>query len=107
MYSHLVLGGTFDHLHAGHEKLLTEAFSQSKKVLLGLTMPEMNKNKAWSQSILPYEERKREIEAFARSKKRLSDLEIIPIHDIYGSTQSERSPVSSTMTMAVRQVMSS
>ncbi len=86
MYSHLVLGGTFDHLHVGHEKLLRTAFSLSKKVMLGLTMPEMNQGKAWSESILSFEERKREVEAFCESLGRLGDLTIIPIHDVYGTT---------------------
>lgn len=86
MYSHLVLGGTFDHFHAGHQKLISMAFSLSKKVLLGLTVSEMNKTKAWSGLILPFEIRKREIENFAESIGRMDDLEIIPINDVYGNT---------------------
>ncbi len=86
MYSHLVLGGTFDHFHAGHENFLRTAFSLSGHVLLGLTLPEMNKGKSFPEIILPYEERKKEIETFVRSLHRLTDLEIIPIGDVYGTT---------------------
>lgn len=89
-YTHLVVGGTFDHLHAGHEQLLGAAFSLSGHVLLGLTVPEMNKSKAWADAILPFEERKREIELFARKLERLSDLHIIPINDVYGSTLKDK-----------------
>jgi len=85
-YSHLVMGGTFDHLHLGHQKLLETAFSLSKRVWLGLTTSAMHEGKAWSSSILPFEERKREIEAFCKTIGREKDIEIVAINDVYGST---------------------
>src|SRR5260221_8859715 len=65
------------------------AFSLSQAVVLGLTQPSMNERKVWNNLILPYEERKREIEAYVQSLNRLSDLKIIPIDDIYGSTRED------------------
>lgn len=37
MYTHAILGGTFDHLHAGHRAFLTHAFSIANHVTIGLT----------------------------------------------------------------------
>jgi pantetheine-phosphate adenylyltransferase len=36
-YRHAVLGGTFDHLHAGHEALLAAAFRAGRSVSIGVT----------------------------------------------------------------------
>jgi pantetheine-phosphate adenylyltransferase len=90
MYSHIVLGGTFDHLHAGHRDLLSLAFSESKKVTLGLTKASMNVNKTVTSQILPYRLREQEILAFAQSINRTRDIRIIPIKDMYGSTLTDK-----------------
>lgn len=86
MYSHVVLGGTFDHLHAGHRDLLSLAFAKSKKVTLGLTKASMNTKKEAHLYIQSYAQRKKEIFTFVRNLGREQDLTILPIHDIYGET---------------------
>lgn len=86
MYSSLVIGGTFDHFHAGHEALLACAFSHGKHVLLGLTEQEMSTTKAYGTFILPYAQRKREIEECAARLGKLDDIEIIPINNVFGTT---------------------
>ncbi|MEP7167477.1 MAG: pantetheine-phosphate adenylyltransferase [Candidatus Woesebacteria bacterium] len=90
MYSHIVLGGTFDHLHAGHRELLSFAFSQGQKVTLGLTKASMNTSKALSSEIQTYVSREKAITEFARSLQRDQDLCIIPIHDVFGSTLTDQ-----------------
>ena len=37
----VAMGGTFDFIHKGHVKLLSEAFTLSTKVIIGLTSDEM------------------------------------------------------------------
>jgi phosphopantetheine adenylyltransferase/uncharacterized protein (UPF0218 family) len=90
MYNHVVLGGTFDHLHAGHEDLLTLAFRSGKKVTVGLTKPSMNRSKKYSSSIQPYRLREKAIFAYAKRLGREKDLCIIAIKDIFGSTLSDQ-----------------
>lgn len=91
MYSHIVLGGTFDHLHAGHRDLLTLAFSLAKKVTVGLTKASMNADKILPGEILPYAIREREILEHIQTLGRKNDIRIIPIKDIYGSTLTDKS----------------
>ena len=40
-YDVVAMGGTFDMIHAGHMKLLNNAFSISKKTIIGLTSDEL------------------------------------------------------------------
>lgn len=86
MYNHVVLGGTFDHFHAGHKDLLSLAFHTGKKITVGLTKPSMNQRKKFLSAIQPYKLREKGIIEFAKELHRETDIKIIPIRDIYGST---------------------
>ena len=44
-YEHLVVGGTFDVLHKGHEKFLAYAFKNANRVAIGLTSDSMASKK--------------------------------------------------------------
>jgi pantetheine-phosphate adenylyltransferase len=81
-YRKIILGGTFDRLHAGHGAFLDTAFKSAEKVIIGLTTPSVLKKIVRQNSIWPYEERKKAVEDFA--KKYGKDFEIIPIDDIFG-----------------------
>ncbi|MDG6225836.1 MAG: pantetheine-phosphate adenylyltransferase [Candidatus Thermoplasmatota archaeon] len=59
-YGRVCLGGTFSPLHAGHMRLLEEAFSRSEHVSIGLTSDDMAE-KSRSRSVAPYEDRCREL----------------------------------------------
>ncbi|MFX0101802.1 MAG: pantetheine-phosphate adenylyltransferase [Candidatus Hodarchaeota archaeon] len=85
------LGGTFDHLHEGHEKLLTTAFNLGKKVLVGLATDELLKNKKLKELIQDYETRKNNLVEFAESIGRGEDLVIIPLDDPFGPAVTEPS----------------
>ena len=41
----VAMGGTFDYIHKGHLTLLSEAFSRSSKVIIGLTSDDMAERK--------------------------------------------------------------
>lgn len=87
-YKTVILGGTFDRLHIGHEAFLDKAFKSADKVIIGLTTPIMLKKLVRQDSILPFEERKKTIENFI--KKYNKEFDIIPIEDIFGpSTEIE------------------
>lgn len=58
----VIVGGTFDHLHVGHEKLLRRALDEGKTIV-GLVSDEMLKD--WKPEVdNSYEERKKELEEF-------------------------------------------
>ncbi|MFP4002091.1 MAG: pantetheine-phosphate adenylyltransferase [Thermoplasmata archaeon] len=62
MVKKVIVGGTFDHLHIGHEELLRTAI-QEGKTTVGLVSDEMLED--WKPEVdNSYEERKRELEEF-------------------------------------------
>ncbi|APA06803.1 hypothetical protein sscle_02g015730 [Sclerotinia sclerotiorum 1980 UF-70] len=77
--SHTVVavGGTFDHLHAGHKLLLTAtalllqpaASSQdpSRRLIIGITGDELLKNKKYSEYLQSWEERQNDVAEFLTS----------------------------------------
>ncbi len=81
-YDKVILGGTFDRFHLGHEAFLDKAFQYAKKVLIGITTPHMLKKIVFQNSIWPYERRKKNVEEFA--KKYGKEYEIFPIEDVFG-----------------------
>jgi pantetheine-phosphate adenylyltransferase len=88
VYKTIILGGTFDRLHAGHEVFLDTAFKSAEKVIIGLTTPNVLKKIVRQDSIWPFDERKKAVEDFA--KKYGKEFSIIPIDDIFGpSTEIE------------------
>lgn len=88
----VAVGGTFDHLHKGHEAFLRAAFFCGKRVLIGLTSDEMTKKKFHPDSIGI----KFQMQNFQTRKQKLLDLldennwldraEIVKIDDLYGPT---------------------
>ncbi len=78
------LGGTFDHLHAGHEKLLQVAFDFGAKVVIGLASDALLKNKKFKENLQTFEERKQGLIAFAKKIGRAKDLTIIELTDPLG-----------------------
>src|SRR3989344_2494525 len=89
-YNHSILGGTFDHLHAGHKHFIRTAFKSTKYLTIGLTTEELYKDKPFSYSILPYKTRETELIDFLRDEKFLERSKIIPIKDIFGNSLKEK-----------------
>lgn len=85
LYKKVVIGGTFDRLHKGHEFFLEKAFTLGKSVIVGLVKSEsMLKNKELYEKIEDYETRKKNLENFLRKKGWLNRAKIVPIYDIFG-----------------------
>lgn len=78
----VAVAGTFDHLHAGHQKLLQAAKKTGQKILIGLCRPSMLTAKTYPESIEPYSVRRQALLPFHPSK-------IIPLSDIYGPAATE------------------
>ncbi|HEX7542988.1 MAG TPA: pantetheine-phosphate adenylyltransferase [Patescibacteria group bacterium] len=67
-FNHVVIGGTFDHFHAGHKALLEESFKVGKKITIGIAMEELYKNKFLSEIIETFEIRKKSVSEFLKKK---------------------------------------
>lgn len=92
VYSHSVLGGTFDRLHAGHKILLSEAvLRSSKKVTVGVTDgPMLHSKKMW-ELIQPCEVRKQKVLDFLQDIDPSLEYDIVSITDMFGPTKDDPS----------------
>jgi pantetheine-phosphate adenylyltransferase len=80
-YDVVVVGGTFDRLHAGHRLLLTAAAWASKRRLwIGVAGTCLLGRKAHAELIAPYEVRAASAVAFARSVR--PDLETVVVSEL-------------------------
>lgn len=86
MFNHICLGGTFDHLHAGHKKFIKEAFLNGRKVTIGLASKEIIKSKKFKHSIETYDNRKANLINFINQSVWIKDFSVIALTSIYGST---------------------
>jgi pantetheine-phosphate adenylyltransferase len=69
-YDVVVLGGTFDYLHIGHEMLLVMAVLLARtRIIIGLTGSNMLINKKNKQIIQNYEIRRLELQQYIRKLK--------------------------------------
>lgn len=89
-FNHLALGGTFDHLHKGHEVFLDFAFNVANKVSIGITNDKMAKKKDIN-GIEDLEIRLSNLKKWLEKKHYISRSHIIIINDIFGTTLSDKS----------------
>lgn len=78
------LGGTFDHFHAGHEKLLQFADQLGERLLIGLTIQQLTQTKAYPQTIQDYELRQQQLIHYCHQHH--IKAEIFPLKDVFGPT---------------------
>jgi len=81
------IGGTFDRLHLGHERMLNIAFKVGQHVKIGLVVPEALGTKEYLASILPYETRKATLLRFLESNGYSKRAEIVKIDDALGNSK--------------------
>ena len=85
-FTHVCLGGTFDHIHDGHRELLKTAIKMGARVSIGLATDALLKHKKFKESMLSYAQREKEIRAFLMAELRVSkeDFTIFPLNDPFG-----------------------
>lgn len=83
-FNHVVCGGTFDHFHIGHKKLLKACFDHGAKVSIGITTMAMVRSKLYSHAIESYSIRAKNALHFAAENKKA--ISLIKLNDLYGST---------------------
>lgn len=83
-YELVAVGGTFDILHAGHEKLLTLAFQLGTKVLIGMSSDRLVSRMRKNHPVKPFPERFRQLTRFLRSKGWNHRAKIVKLEDPFG-----------------------
>jgi cytidyltransferase-like protein len=76
-------GGTFDHLHLGHEALLRKSFEVGDEVVIGVTSDEFVRREGKVPD-LSYQERVRELTAFLNGEFPGRRFIISELHDNFG-----------------------
>lgn len=89
MYREVAVGGTFDHLHEGHKRLLRLAMVYGRKVMIGITAGKIREKK-YEKKIQPFEERLNMLKNYLMSKG-ATKFEVVPLTDKYGITLDSRS----------------
>ncbi|TFY67042.1 hypothetical protein EVJ58_g1878 [Rhodofomes roseus] len=81
------LGGTFDHLHAGHKILLSMgAWISREKLIVGVTDDVLLKNKVHKEVLEPLPVRTARVRGFLELFKPGLQYDVVPISDVYGPT---------------------
>lgn len=84
-YRNVALGGTFDKLHKGHEKLLETAFTLAENVYIGLVKSEeLLQNKELRERIDTYELREENLLTHLKTKSWYGRAHVFPLNDRYG-----------------------
>ncbi|MEM0056956.1 MAG: pantetheine-phosphate adenylyltransferase [Candidatus Geothermarchaeota archaeon] len=81
----VVIGGTFEELHVGHIKLLSEAFKIGDEILIGLTSDSFA-FRVKKRKVTSYEDRKLALEKLIMTSKWNKRFTIVKIEDPYGPT---------------------
>ncbi|CAB4390182.1 unnamed protein product [Rhizophagus irregularis] len=86
-FDHVAVGGTFDHLHAGHKILLTmTAWITGKRLICGVTDDIMLRNKKFKEQLESIDTRITGVRQFLETIRRGLNYEVVPIYDAYGPT---------------------
>jgi cytidyltransferase-like protein len=83
----VAMGGTFDHLHAGHKILLScAAFLATSKLIVGMTSDSLLIKKRHVEILEHLDERTKKTREFLQLVKPGLELDLPPLTDIYGPT---------------------
>ncbi|KAF5386789.1 hypothetical protein D9615_001603 [Tricholomella constricta] len=83
----VALGGTFDHLHAGHKILLSMgSWITAEKIIAGVTDDVLLTKKSHAHLLQPLPKRIACVRAFLELFRPGIEYEIVPIQDVYGPT---------------------
>ena len=82
-YTKVCLGGTFDRIHIGHEKLLKIAFEVGEEVIIGLTSDTKAKKGRGNEKLSSFKNRYTNLETFL-TKKFGNNFSIVKLNDDWG-----------------------
>ena len=86
-HQHVVVGGTFDHLHQGHYLLLAATvLNSSSSCTVGVSSGPLLKNKVLKELLEPLEQRCFKVKELIQDMRPGLNLNIVPITDAFGPT---------------------
>ena len=80
----VALGGTFDILHLGHERLFEKAFGLGRLVFVGIAGDVLVKKLGKTHPVGPFDERVQNVKNFLRSRGWLNRAKIVKLRDRFG-----------------------
>ncbi len=89
-YRSLVLAGTFDHLHLGHQQFIKKASQNSQKMYLGLTTGWANSGKVLGKNIQSFSSRFKSLKNFLSLNSLDKKVQIFGLTDPYGPSLKNR-----------------
>lgn len=89
-YKVVAVGGTFDIIHAGHEKLLTRAFQLGTQVLIGVSSDRLVSRLKKRHPVKPFPVRRRQLIRLLRSKGWNRMAKIVKLEDPFGPALSRK-----------------
>lgn len=105
IYNHIILGGTFDRLHAGHELFVKTALKMGERITIGITTEPLYRHKPLSQIVEDYKIRETNVRDYIlKSRPRFQNVKIIPIVNVYGSSLTDLTIDSICVTQATKKV---
>ncbi|EJU05276.1 hypothetical protein DACRYDRAFT_29855, partial [Dacryopinax primogenitus] len=84
------LGGTFDHLHAGHRILLSSSLLLTQSLVVGLTSPLLLQSKKHAELLQSLEMRTRAVQEFCTLFRPSVRVRCVEIRDVAGPTAWDR-----------------
>ncbi len=86
-YTLSALGGTFDHLHKGHQTLINYSLKISQQIIIGITNDRLITHKQLSQLIQPFSKRKKNVQEYLSQQNiNQNRIKLIELNDIFGPT---------------------
>lgn len=83
-FDRVCLGGTFDHLHAGHKRILDFACHAGKELSIGISTDSLLGAKHLRHQVQSYEVRKDEVMSYLAEVSPQTKLHFFPLNDIFG-----------------------
>jgi len=87
-FNAVLVGGTFDEFHRGHQALIMKAFEVGERVIIGLSSDQLARELRKNHEIASYEERLEELRSFLRTQGVFDRAKIVPLDTPYGITLS-------------------
>ncbi|MFH0979888.1 MAG: pantetheine-phosphate adenylyltransferase [Candidatus Roizmanbacteria bacterium] len=89
-FSHVVIGGTFDHFHKGHQALINKAFGIGKKVTVGIAQEKLYRNKLLSKTVESYTTRKKNLLTYIHNNFGHDRVKTRPFSEFTGGADKNR-----------------
>jgi len=84
MYKNLVLAGTFDHLHSGHQLFIKTSLKNADKVWCGITTDWISQEKVLPTALQSFKQRLEGLNNLFKQNKVAKKVEIFPLDNFFG-----------------------